>query len=154
MMGRAMRSGALALALFLGGCEAERRELAASQPSSAPNAPDDPRGALVETNAYQVSQGGRLFGAYGCSDCHGLGAAPPLDLADGRWLHGARPGEVYRSIAAGPAHAYAGKVVDEQLWQLTAYVRKLNETPPAKRRRQDADTGAEPKADRWSGALP
>jgi cytochrome c oxidase cbb3-type subunit 3 len=140
--------------LLLCACAPEKRDIAASQPSSPPTAPDDPRAPYYERNAYQVSQGGRLFGWYGCKACHARGAEGGLDLADGRWRRGGRTGEVYGSIAAGPAHGYAGRITDEQLWQLTAYVRRMKDLSPAQERRQAADTVAEPQAAQWTGPRP
>ena len=136
---------AAVVAAGLGACEAEKHQAGPAAPMTAPVSPTDPRIADTEANAWQVSQGGRLFAWYGCQSCHGEGAQGPLDLADNRWRHGGEATDVYRSIAEGwPGMPAYGAVPADQLWQLTAYVRKLGDTRPSKRRRQDADQAAEP----------
>ena len=50
-------------------------------------------------------------------------------LADGRWHFGGRAGEVFESLYQGrPAGmpAWGGRITNEQIWMLVAYVRSLN----------------------------
>lgn len=146
----------LAGLLLLGACEREKRELSPSPPATAPTGPADPRAALYQQNNYQVSQGGRLFGWYGCQSCHGDDATGVRNLADNQWRYGGDPAAIYASIAhgrAGGMPAYGGRIPPEQIWQLTAYARELHETEPAKRRRQDLDQAGEPQGTSWTGAV-
>lgn len=78
-----------------------------------------------------LSTGGKLFIAYNCLDCHGAegsGAMGP-SFQDGRWHFGGSPGEVFESIYQGRPDgmpAWGGRITNEQIWMLTAYVRSLS----------------------------
>lgn len=50
-------------------------------------------------------------------------------LADGRWHFGGTPGEVFQSIYEGRPDgmpAWGGRIADDQIWRLVAYVRSLS----------------------------
>lgn len=143
---------AIGLPLGLAGCEREARrlEVPPSAPLAAPRGVGvlypgpsasaavqavaaDPlvRGERVEENAYAVSQGKRWFRWFNCSGCHGGGGGgnmgPPL--SDDRWLYGHELPQVVASILQGRPNgmpAFAGRVSEEQAWQLAAYVRSLS----------------------------
>ena len=75
--------------------------------------------------------GKRWFRWFNCSGCHASGGGgdmgPPL--SDDRWLYGHELPKVVASILEGRPNgmpAYAGRVSDEQAWQLAAYVRSLS----------------------------
>jgi cytochrome c oxidase cbb3-type subunit 3 len=91
---------------------------------------------LLVTNPYEGDQraitvGGQLFVGYNCMDCHGAegsGAMGP-SFQDGRWHFGGTPGEVFESIYQGRPDgmpAWGGRISNEQIWMLTAYVRSLS----------------------------
>lgn len=94
-------------------------------------------GRLAElTNPYEndkaaVATGGKLFVAYNCIDCHGAdgsGAMGP-SFADGRWHFGGAAAEVFESIYQGRPDgmpAWGGRISNDQIWMLTAYVRSLS----------------------------
>lgn len=88
------------------------------------------------TNPYEgdkaaLNTGGQLFIAYNCLDCHGAegsGAMGP-SFQDGRWHFGGSPGEVFESIYQGRPDgmpAWGGRISNDQIWMLTAYVRSLS----------------------------
>jgi len=83
-----------------------------------------------EGNAQRAAEGGKLFVAYNCMDCHGAegsGAMGP-SFQDGRWHFGGGPGEVFESIYQGRPDgmpAWGGRISNDQIWMLTAYVRSL-----------------------------
>ena len=90
---------------------------------------------LLVTNPYEgdkkaVATGGQLFIVYNCLDCHGAegsGAMGP-SFQDGRWHFGGSPGEVFESIYQGRPDgmpAWGGRISNDQIWMLTAYVRSL-----------------------------
>jgi cytochrome c oxidase cbb3-type subunit III len=92
--------------------------------------------SLVIKNPYEgdkaaISTGGKLFVAYNCLDCHGgdgSGAMGP-SFQDGRWHFGGTPGEVFESIYEGRPDgmpAWGGRISNDQIWMLTAYVRSLS----------------------------
>ncbi len=95
-------------------------------PQALPEAPPDPS---YLDNAYTISQGRELFRRYNCSGCHangGGGMGPPL--MDKFWAYGSSPTDIHASIAQGRPNgmpSWAGHIPDEQIWQLTAYVRSL-----------------------------
>jgi len=91
---------------------------------------------LLIKNPYEgdkaaISTGGKLFIAYNCLDCHGAdgsGAMGP-SFQDGRWHFGGAPGEVFESIYQGRPDgmpAWGGRISNDQIWMLTAYVRSLS----------------------------
>jgi mono/diheme cytochrome c family protein len=84
-----------------------------------------------EGNGDAVRTGGQLFIGYNCLDCHGAegsGAMGP-SFQDGRWHFGGSPGEVFESIYQGRPDgmpAWGGRISNDQIWMLTAYVRSLS----------------------------
>ena len=85
-----------------------------------------------EGDKRKIAEGGALFVSYNCMDCHGAegsGAMGP-SLADGRWHFGGLPGEIFQSIYEGRPEgmpAWGGRIADDQIWRLVAYVRSLGE---------------------------
>jgi len=83
-----------------------------------------------EGNAQRIAEGGKLFVAYNCLDCHGAegsGAMGP-SLQDSRWHFGGTPGDVFQSIYEGRPEgmpAWGGRISDDEIWRLVAYVRTL-----------------------------
>lgn len=83
-----------------------------------------------EGNAQRIAEGGKLFVAYNCLDCHGAegsGAMGP-SLQDSRWHFGGTPGDVFQSIYEGRPDgmpAWGGRISDDEIWRLVAYVRTL-----------------------------
>jgi len=83
-----------------------------------------------EGNAQRADEGSKLFVAYNCLDCHGAdgsGAMGP-SFQDGRWHFGGSPAEVFESIYQGRPDgmpAWGGRISNDQIWMLTAYVRSL-----------------------------
>jgi cytochrome c oxidase cbb3-type subunit 3 len=84
-----------------------------------------------EGDKKATATGGQLFVAYNCLDCHGAegsGAMGP-SFQDGRWHFGGSPGEVFESIYQGRPDgmpAWGGRISNDQIWMLTAYVRSLS----------------------------
>ena len=83
-----------------------------------------------EGNAYAVSQGQRWFRWYNCNGCHsnGGGGMGPA-LMDAKWLYGSAPAQVAASIVQGRPNgmpSFAGRIPDEQVWQLVAYIRSMS----------------------------
>lgn len=91
--------------------------------------------ALSLTNPYEgdkraLGVGAQLFVAYNCIDCHGAdgsGAMGP-SFADGRWHFGGSSGAIFESIYEGRPDGmplWGGRISNDQIWMLTAYVRSL-----------------------------
>jgi len=91
---------------------------------------------LLVSNPYEgdkhaITVGGQLFVGYNCLDCHGAegsGAMGP-SFQDGRWHFGGSAGEVFESIYQGRPDgmpSWGGRISNDQIWMLTAYVRSLS----------------------------
>jgi cytochrome c oxidase cbb3-type subunit III len=88
----------------------------------------------VEENAYEVSEGKRLFTQYNCAGCHanGGGGMGPA-LMDEKWIYGSAPANIYATILEGRPNgmpAFRAKIPDHQVWQLVGYVRSLSGQVP------------------------
>ena len=143
----------LACAL-VAGCDREKREFASVDAPAAPPAdlvrtsalqPGTPvadtggdaahaRGEHFEGNAWHVNQGQQLYQAFNCTGCHGHGggAIGPA-LMDAQWRYGGRIEQVHASIAQGRPNgmpSFAGKIPDDQIWQIAAYVRSMSGNTP------------------------
>jgi cytochrome c oxidase cbb3-type subunit III len=134
---------ATALVALLPACERERREF--QQPPAAatvvrslrmseitPGGGDlpPPLANPLEQNAYAVSEGKRLFGWYNCNGCHadGGGGSGPA-LMDDVWIYGSAPANVFATIVQGRPNgmpSFGGRIPENQVWQLVAYVRSLS----------------------------
>jgi cytochrome c oxidase cbb3-type subunit 3 len=154
------------LVALVAGCDREARTLRAPAPSSsiAPVsttilragggeavAPIDPRAALYEANAYQISEGQRYYEWFNCSGCHAKGGGDigPA-LMDDEWRYGGALTQIRASIAEGRPNgmpAFSDKIPDEQLWQIAAYVRSMsgNADKLAASSRDDHMRGVPPK---------
>ena len=90
----------------------------------------DPRAAQYLDNPEAVVTGKRLFSAFNCSGCHsngGGGMGPPL--MDDEWIYGDRLEQIHQSIVQGRPNgmpSWGGKIPDQQIWQLAAYVRSMS----------------------------
>jgi len=90
----------------------------------------DPRATAYYNNADAVVTGKRLFAQYNCSGCHsngGGGMAPAL--MDDQWIYGGRLEQIHQTLVEGRPNgmpSWGGKIPDQQLWQLAAYVRSMS----------------------------
>ncbi len=119
----------------------------------------DPRAALYYDNSEAVTTGKRLFGQYNCSGCHsnGGGGMGPA-LMDDEWIYGGRLEQIHQTLVEGRPNgmpAWGGRIPDDQLWQISAYVRSMSlpatlaaqtgptasQSPAPVPRDADADTG-------------
>src|SRR5258705_5164101 len=81
-------------------------------------------------NAWAVSEGKRLYTWYNCVGCHshGGGGMGPA-LMDDQWIYGSEPEEIHVTIVEGRPNgmpAFGGKIPDQQIWQIVAYVRSMS----------------------------
>lgn len=146
MPGRRLLIGALA-ALALAACQREDRNFAPPPSGSvAVNAvqmtplhaglepPPPPLSNAYQENAYAMSQGKRLFSAYNCNGCHanGGGGQGPA-LMDDVWIYGSAPQNIFATIVEGRPNgmpSFRGRIPDDQVWQLVAYVRSMSGLAP------------------------
>jgi len=129
---RARILAAAMVAVALAGCDREERHSRAkpfgeSDPAAAGA---EVRLATYERNAYHISQGQRLFTWMNCVGCHahgGGGMGPPL--MDEEWRYGGRIDQIAATIVEGRPNgmpSFRGKLTEEQVWQLAAFVRSLS----------------------------
>ena len=96
--------------------------------------PPDPRRTEYEENAFHLSQGKQLFTWFNCVGCHahgGGGIGPPL--MDEKWIYGSRIENIYASIVEGRPNgmpSFRNKIPEQQVWQISAYVRSLSGLAP------------------------
>jgi cytochrome c oxidase cbb3-type subunit 3 len=132
------------LTLVLASCEREERNLQGIPQAAASGMPSVRQTELqagpavrksavyapYEENAYGVSQGKTLYNQFNCSGCHfqgGGGIGPPL--MDTEWIYGSNPENIFETIAEGRPNgmpSFGGKIVNDQIWQLVAYVRSMS----------------------------
>jgi cytochrome c oxidase cbb3-type subunit 3 len=136
------------LALVLAACDREERHSRSKPlgetvpagespdtiiPGGGPPSPLDPRAALYDNNAPAIAEGQQLFSQMNCVGCHahGGGSMGPA-LMDDEWRYGGRIDQIVATIAEGRPNgmpAWRGKLTDDQMWKIAAYVRTLSGQP-------------------------
>jgi cytochrome c oxidase cbb3-type subunit III len=132
----------VALGLALAACEREERRfretpsgvspshVRLSEIQPGPAVPTPPATGPYEANAYAIAEGKRLYTQFNCVGCHahgGGGMGPPL--MDDKWIYGSEPANIFATIVEGRPNgmpAFGGKLANDQVWQLVAYVRSLS----------------------------
>jgi cytochrome c oxidase cbb3-type subunit III len=87
-----------------------------------------------DENAYAISEGKRLYSWFNCAGCHahGGGGMGPA-LMDEKWIYGSDPSQIFNAVAEGRPNgmpSFAGRIGDQETWQLVAYVRSLSQQVP------------------------
>jgi len=145
------RIALLLLPLLLASCQREEREFRSnpiasetretvaltslSPGSNEPVVATSGKGREYETNAYHLSQGKRLYQWMNCGGCHAPGGGgdigPPL--IDDKWIYGASIEQIVQTIREGRPNgmpSFRGRVPDDQIWELAAYVRSMTGNVP------------------------
>ncbi len=102
-------------------------------PGTGTAPPLDARAALYDNNAPALAEGQQLFNQMNCVGCHshGGGGMGPA-LMDDEWRYGGRIDQIAATIAEGRPNgmpAWRGKLTQDQIWKLAAYVRSLSGQP-------------------------
>jgi cytochrome c oxidase cbb3-type subunit 3 len=93
------------------------------------------KGEEYQKNAYQLAQGKTLFKQMNCSGCHsqgGGGMGPPL--IDDQWIYGGSIENIVATIREGRPNgmpSFRGKITDDQIWQIAAYVVSMGGKVPS-----------------------
>ena len=133
----------LLLLLVFPSCERELRPYRQPPVSSAqpqrerlvslvggPYTPDVQVRSPYEGNAFGIAEGKRLYTWFNCVGCHahgGGGMGPPL--MDDKWIYGGEPEQIFATIVEGRPNgmpSWGGKIPQDQVWQLVAYVQSLS----------------------------
>jgi cytochrome c oxidase cbb3-type subunit III len=139
--GVAIASAALLIVGVSASCKREARHFSDRQPAAPANAVImselQPGPSVIhadlqgpyDDNAYAVSEGKRLFDQMNCSGCHshGGGGIGPA-LTDDEWIYGSEPQNIFATITEGRPNGmptFRGRLTNNQIWQLVAYVRAL-----------------------------
>jgi cytochrome c oxidase cbb3-type subunit 3 len=83
-----------------------------------------------ENNAHAMTIGKLYYENFNCVGCHfhgGGGIGPPL--MDDKWIYGSEPDQIYATIIQGRPNgmpSFKGKLTNDQVWQIVAYVRSLS----------------------------
>jgi cytochrome c oxidase cbb3-type subunit 3 len=122
----------LAIVALLGlpGCGEDARRTEVRALTGVEPRPDDPA-IVLESNAYDISEGKRLYTWYNCGGCHSSGGGGGMGpaLLDGEWKYGASPEDIHNTIVNGRPDgmpAFGTRMPDAQVWQLVAYVRSMS----------------------------
>lgn len=137
----------LPFALLLVACEREQRDTTAEAPpekevvlstlapgGGTPSSVVNEEARRYENNAYEISQGKKLFSWFNCTGCHGNGGggSGPA-LMDDKWIYGSSIENIAATIREGRPNgmpSFRGKVPETKVWQLAAYVRSLGALSP------------------------
>ena len=130
---------------LISGCQRERRQFQSSaadekaplpvrttdlQAGQATPLQPDPRRSEYENNAYNLSEGKRLYQWFNCVGCHAHGggdSGPPL--MDTQWRYGGEIEQIYATVQQGRPNgmpAFGGKIPEQQIWQIAGYVRSMS----------------------------
>lgn len=136
--------------LLLTACEREKREFRPPQMSGEtdeeitlssisagsppPTRQTSGKGKEYEENAYHISQGQKLYHWFNCDGCHanGGGDSGPA-LMDDRWIYGGSIENIVQTIREGRPNgmpSFRGKIPDDQIWEIAAYVRSMARYTP------------------------
>lgn len=109
----------------------ERLLVQAGELTAGPERRRDSSYNPVADDPNAVADGKRLFVWMNCAGCHGVlgggGMGPPL--LDTEWIYGNEPASIFQTIAQGRPNgmpAFGGKLPDEQIWRIVAYVRSID----------------------------
>ena len=103
---------------------------ALSELSPGGSTPRVPENSPYQDNAWGISEGQRLYQNFNCVGCHshGGGGMGPA-LMDEKWIYGSHPAVIFETIVEGRPNgmpSFRGKLTDQQVWQLVAYVQALS----------------------------
>lgn len=133
---------ALSATLAIAACKQENRDFREIPPAATPGGvrvgelqpgggqPFDSTVTKYDDNAYAIRSGQRLYNQMNCVGCHfhGGGGIGPA-LMDDRWIYGSDPAQIFNTIVEGRPNgmpSFKGKLGNQEVWQLVAYVRSLS----------------------------
>jgi cytochrome c oxidase cbb3-type subunit 3 len=138
----------LALCATLAACQRETRDPSPPLPFHQGNlattttvmaggtrpAATDPSVERFEKNAWNVSEGQRLYHQYNCVECHALGGGGigPA-LIDDEWIYGSSSPQIVATLIQGRPNgmpSFRNILTEQQMWQIASYVRAMGAQLP------------------------
>ncbi|GAC1338068.1 MAG: c-type cytochrome [Beijerinckiaceae bacterium] len=144
----------LAASLTLAGCNQGKRDKAARGLEQPPDqaltvalVPLSPGGTPPMTQStakgedyakdpQKIADGKRLFTQMNCVGCHSHGGGsmgPPLAKPHPEWIYGDAIENIVSTVREGRPNgmpSFRGKIPDDQIWEIAAYVHSLSGTAP------------------------
>ncbi|MDB5596385.1 MAG: cytochrome c class [Hyphomicrobiales bacterium] len=135
-----------ALALTLLGCNREARDTRSdpgmdearstialttiSPMDGKPLTLESQKGRDYSSNAFHINQGKQYYKWFNCNGCHanGGGDSGPA-LMDDVWIYGGSMENIVATIREGRPNgmpSFRGKIPDDQIWEIAAYVRSMS----------------------------
>jgi cytochrome c oxidase cbb3-type subunit III len=98
-----------------------------------PPTPDREAANPYIKNAPGITEGQQYYTQMNCVGCHfhGGGGIGPA-LMDENWVYGSDPENIFSSIVEGRPNgmpSFRGKMTDDQVWKIVAYVQSLGGLP-------------------------
>jgi cytochrome c oxidase cbb3-type subunit 3 len=127
------------------------------EPGGGRPSQSSPEAQRFAANAFHLSEGKRLFAWFNCVGCHanGGGGMGPA-LMDDKWIYGSSIESIHATIRDGRPNGmptFGGRIPDDQIWELAAYVRSLGGLAPAAASpSRNDDMMAHPAENRLPGA--
>jgi cytochrome c oxidase cbb3-type subunit 3 len=144
----------LAAALALLGCNQAKRDNAASgldhtqdqaltvamvtlSPGGTPPVTQStPKGEDYAKDPQKIAEGKQLFTQMNCVGCHSHGGGsmgPPLAKPHPEWIYGDAIENIVSTVREGRPNgmpSFRGKIPDDQIWEIAAYVHSLSGGEP------------------------
>jgi cytochrome c oxidase cbb3-type subunit 3 len=89
------------------------------------------KGKEYEKDPQKIADGKQLFTQMNCSGCHshgGGGMGPPLTKPQNEWIYGSSIENIVSTVREGRPKgmpSFRGKLPDDQIWEVAAYVHSL-----------------------------
>jgi cytochrome c oxidase cbb3-type subunit 3 len=85
-------------------------------------------------HAWAIAEGRRLYMQFNCVGCHanGGGGIGPA-LMDDEWIYGFDAANIFATVVEGRPNgmpSFRGKITDDQIWQIVAYVESMSGHSP------------------------
>lgn len=87
-----------------------------------------------QETSYALSEGQQLYSSFNCIGCHAHGGGGMgVPLMDDKWIYGSQPEQIFATIVQGRPKgmpSFRGRLNEQQVWELVAYVRSLSGLVP------------------------
>jgi cytochrome c oxidase cbb3-type subunit III len=89
------------------------------------------KGEAYDRDPQKIADGKQLFTQMNCSGCHshgGGGMGPPLAKPQNEWIYGSSIENIVSTVREGRPKgmpSFRGKLPDDQIWEIAAYVHSL-----------------------------